>query len=127
MSNHKKFFTVEEANTLLPKLNFMVEKIRTLKTEIAFQIPELGPALSKAKINGGSKNGANYVLKLTRFYDHINSIMEMGCMLKDIDLGLIDFPSIREGREVYLCWRFGEDRVSFWHDLDAGFNGRKPI
>ncbi len=48
-------------------------------------------------------------------------------MLKDIDLGLIDFPSIREGREVYLCWRIGEDRVGFWHDLDAGFNGRKLI
>lgn len=127
MSSHKEFFTVEEANALLPKLSFMVERIRALKAEITSRIPELGPALSKAKTNGGSKDGANYVLKLTRLYDHINSIMEMGCVLKDIDLGLIDFPSIREGREVYLCWRLGEDRVRFWHDLDAGFNGRKPI
>lgn len=87
MSSHKKFFTVKEAIVLLPKLNFMVEKVRTLKTEIAFQISELGPALSKAKINGRSK----------------------------------------KGRGVYLCWRLGEDRVNFWHDLDASFNGRKPI
>jgi hypothetical protein len=127
MSRHKRFFTVEEANALVPKLIVLVEKMRTLKIEIDSRVPELEPALSKAKINGGRKNGANYVLKLTRFYDCINSITEMGCMLKDIDWGLIDFPSIREGREVYLCWRLGEDRVSFWHDLNAGFNGRKPV
>jgi len=127
MSRGKRFFTVEEANALVIKLSAIVEKLRALKMEIASQIPELEPTLSKAKINGGHKNGANYVLKLTRFYDQINSITEMGCVLKDVDLGLIDFPSIRAGREVYLCWRLGEDRVSFWHDLDVGFNGRKPV
>jgi hypothetical protein len=123
----KRFFTVEEANALVPKLSFILERIRALKAEITSQIPELKPILSKAKINGGSKNGMNYISKLTRFYEYVNSITQMGCILKNIDLGLVDFPSICEGREIYLCWRLGEDRVGFWHDLESGFSGRKPI
>jgi hypothetical protein len=127
MSSPKRFFTVEEANALVPKLSVIVEEMRVLRMKIASQIPDLEPVLSEAKINGGHKNGANYVVNLTRFYDCLNSISEMGCVLKDVDLGLIDFPSIRDGREVYLCWRLGEDKVRFWHELDTGFNGRKPV
>ncbi len=127
MLMYQRFFTVEEADDILPKLIAVVEDIRSLKMEIASQIPELEPVLSKAKINGGHKNGANYVLKLTKFYDCLSSITEIGCVLKDMDLGLIDFPSIRDAREVYLCWRLGEDRVRFWHELNTGFSARKSL
>jgi hypothetical protein len=127
MSSHKRFFTVEEADALVPRLSIVVEEMGALKMEIVSQIPELEPVLSRAKVNGGYKNGTNYVVKLTKFYDYLNSISEMGCVLKDVDLGLVDFPSIRDGREVYLCWKLGEDKVRFWHELDTGFNGRKPI
>ncbi len=127
MSKHQRFFTVEEANAFIPRLGVLVEQVKSLKGEIVSQIPELEPVLAKAKINGGYKKGVNYVSKLTNFYDFINSIEETGCLLKDIDLGLVDFPSIRDGREVYLCWRLGEDRVRFWHELDTGFAGRKPL
>ena len=48
-------------------------------------------------------------------------------MLRDIDRGLVDFPAIVDGREVYLCWELGEDEVSFWHDLSSGYRGREPL
>ena len=127
MSKKQKFFMVEEANSLIPKLSALVERVRLLKEEISSQAPELEPVLDKAKINGGYKRGAIYVSKLTKFYNCINSITDKGCILKDIDLGLIDFPSIRNGREVYLCWKLGEDSVRFWHEIDTGFAGRKPL
>ena len=50
-----------------------------------------------------------------------------GIVLRDLDSGLIDFPSVRDGREIYLCWIDGEDDIEFWHDLDAGFAGRQPL
>ncbi|HEX3033992.1 MAG TPA: DUF2203 domain-containing protein [Thermodesulfobacteriota bacterium] len=127
MSKHQRFFTVEEANALIPRLGFLVGRVKSLKEEIVSQAPELEPVLSKAKFNGGYKKGINYVLKLNEFYSCLNSITEIGCILKDIDLGLLDFPSVRGGREVYLCWKLGEDRVRFWHELDTGFAGRKPL
>jgi hypothetical protein len=120
MSKHQRFFTIEEVNALIPRLSIIVEQVKLLKEEITSQIPELEPVLSKARVNGGHKNRGGYLLKLTRFYDYLNAITEMGCLLKDIDLGLIDFPSIRDGREVYLCWKLGEERVKFWHEIDAG-------
>jgi hypothetical protein len=51
----------------------------------------------------------------------------MGCILKDINTGLVDFPTVRKGREVFLCWQHGEPEIAFWHDVDAGFAGRQPL
>jgi hypothetical protein len=53
--------------------------------------------------------------------------MDMGVLIKDINTGLLDFPSIRDDHEVYLCWLYGEERIAFWHEIDAGFAGREPI
>ena len=57
----------------------------------------------------------------------IKAIVELGVALKDIEQGLIDFPTERDGRIVYLCWRQGEDEIRFWHELDTGFAGRRPL
>ncbi len=54
-------------------------------------------------------------------------LREMDVMLRDLDRGLVDFPSLREGREIYLCWEEGEDEIAFWHEPDAGFGGRLPL
>jgi hypothetical protein len=59
--------------------------------------------------------------------DMARQITNLGCELKGIDEGLIDFRALREGREVYLCWRLGEERIAFWHDIEAGFGGRQPL
>jgi hypothetical protein len=64
------------------------------------------------------------VMEMRRLLDELHAF---GCELKDPDIGLIDFLALRNGREVYLCWHLGEDRIRFWHDLDAGFVGRQPL
>jgi hypothetical protein len=57
----------------------------------------------------------------------MDSIQEIGCLVKDLDIGLLDFPTLYRGREVYLCWRLGEQRIEHWHGVDEGFRGRKPV
>ena len=57
----------------------------------------------------------------------INEIHETGCVVKDLDEGLVDFPSLRDGQEVYLCWKLGEEHIGYWHGLSEGFAGRKPL
>lgn len=59
--------------------------------------------------------------------DAIESIHETGCIVKDLDMGLVDFPTTYQGREVYLCWKLGEPSIAWWHGVDEGFAGRKPI
>ncbi|HLV01558.1 MAG TPA: DUF2203 domain-containing protein, partial [Acidobacteriota bacterium] len=60
-------------------------------------------------------------------HGYLAKIQDAGCLVKSVDEGLIDFPHIRDGREVYLCWRYGEDDIEYWHEVDAGFAGRTPI
>ena len=57
----------------------------------------------------------------------VNQIQETGVLVKDLDIGLVDFPCLMEGEEIYLCWKLGEDRIAFWHGTDEGFTGRKPL
>ena len=57
----------------------------------------------------------------------IHAIAELGVILKDLEVGLVDFPAHRNGREVYLCWRLGEDHIGWWHEIDSGFAGRQPL
>jgi hypothetical protein len=62
-----------------------------------------------------------------RLVEIVNRIQETGVLVKDLDIGLVDFPSLLEGEEIYLCWKLGEDHIDFWHGVDEGFTGRKPI
>jgi hypothetical protein len=57
----------------------------------------------------------------------LQEIQTLGCVVKDLDMGLLDFPALRDGQEVYLCWRVGEDRIESWHGIDEGYTGRKPL
>ena len=57
----------------------------------------------------------------------IEEVQELGCVVKDLDMGLVDFPTLFEGQEVYLCWKLGEPAITFWHGVDEGFAGRKAI
>jgi hypothetical protein len=77
--------------------------------------------------NGGSKAGSEYAMALQSFNAHLSFFQDLGCELKDLDQGLVDFPSYRDDKLIYLCWKRGEDRVSFWHAIDSGFSGRQPL
>ena len=122
-----RYFTIDEANALLPTLRPMVAALLDARQRIVDAQPELWPVLEKAVGNGGS---AKATLVLTDFEivdKNVKAITALGLEMKDINSGLIDFLAERDGREVYLCWRYSEPRVAHWHDLEAGFAGRKPL
>jgi hypothetical protein len=123
----KKLFTLDEANAFVPQLLDLVPKIQKLSVSMNNNFPDIKNARDKAKWNGGSDQGVDYLNAVLKYNDLMRKIEEMGCEVKGIREGLIDFPSLREGREVYLCWRMPEKEILFWHDLNAGFTGRKPI
>ena len=123
----KKLFTLDEANAFVPQLLDLVPKIQKLSVSLKNNFPDIKNARDKAKWNGGSDQGVDYLNAVLKYNDLMRKIEEMGCEVKGIREGLIDFPSLREGREVYLCWRMPETKILFWHDLNAGFTGRKPI
>jgi hypothetical protein len=122
-----RYFTVEEANALLPSLRPVVAKVLEARQRIIEAQPDLWPVLEKAVGNGGSKKAGEVLADFEKIQNGVQAIEAMGLQIKDINTGLIDFLSERDGREVYLCWRFDEPRVAHWHDLDTGFAGRQPL
>ena len=123
----KKLFTLQEANTFVPQLLDLVPKIQKLSISLSNDFPDIKNAREKAKWNGGSEQGVGYLVAVLKYNNFMHKIEEIGCEVKGIREGLVDFPSIREGKEVYLCWRMPEKEILFWHDLNSGFAGRKPL
>jgi hypothetical protein len=122
-----RYFTVEQANEALARIRPLVERILEIRQELLARRPDLEPVLEKLGSNGGSRAVSEATEAFGQLEKLIHQIQELGAEIKDINTGLLDFRAIREGREVYLCWQFGEERISFWHDLDAGFAGRQPL
>jgi hypothetical protein len=127
MAAGARFFTVEEANACLPRLRQLIEDIHQVQQAVAAARPELWAVFQKAVNNGGRKQASELFFLFQRLERAVNEIKTLGCVLKDIDSGLIDFLSKREEREVYLCWRYGEDEIRYWHELHTGFAGRQPL
>mgnify|MGYP004002527331 FL=1 len=123
----KKLFTLDEANAFVPQLLDLVPRIQNLSVSLNKDFPDIKNAREKAKWNGGSDQGVDYLNAVLKYNDLMHRIEGMGCEVKGIREGLVDFPSLREGREVSLCWRMPEKEILFWHDLNTGFSGRKPI
>ncbi len=122
-----RLFTVEEANALLPKLQELLEDVSRYRDVIRERAPQLEPIIRAATTNGGGKAGSEYGVDAYNLYLSIERIREFGVILKDLDTGLLDFPHEREGRVVFLCWHPPEERVEYWHELEAGYQGRKPL
>lgn len=122
----EKLFTVKEANAALPELRAALDAIHEIKQSLG-ENADLEALWSKAPTNGGGKEGRTYMAALEQISEKLNVIAHMGILLRDIDTGLCDFPSLREGRKVFLCWKADEDEVRFWHGTDAGFAGRQPL
>ncbi len=123
---HERHFTREEANGLLPQLTTMLSQLQDSKDELTDA--EAHEALSEAApANGGGEEGKQVGVAFLEVRRLLETIEQSGIVLRDIDRGLVDFPAVREGREVYLCWELGEDDVGYWHDMDAGYGGREPL
>lgn len=123
-----RYYTLEQANAALPRLNELLSELMEARRAIVDARPELWPVLKKSIGNGGSKKAGELLAEFERVQAVHKVIEEMGVLLKDADIGLLDFlHRASDGREVYLCWRYGEPEVAFWHELHAGFAGRKRI
>ncbi|HEX2468463.1 MAG TPA: DUF2203 domain-containing protein [Solirubrobacterales bacterium] len=123
---HERHFTAEEANALLPRLEPLLVELRKARDQLTDA--EAHEALSGAAPgNGGGTSGRQVGEAFLGVRRKLAELEAMGIVLRDIDRGLVDFPAILEGREVYLCWERGEDRIGFWHHLGAGFGGRQPL
>ena len=122
-----RLFTVEEANALLPRLRKLLGDVALHRDAMREKAPHLQPILESAGANGGGRVGSEYGVEAYKLYLAISRIRELGVILKDLDMGLLDFPHERDGRLVFLCWHPPEERISFWHELEAGYPGRQPL
>jgi hypothetical protein len=124
-----KIFTVQEANALLPDVRIILAKIQRAHREITRYRDEAKKASEAAeKGGGGIAEGVAYASVLTELTVQLAELEGLGVQLKDFERGLVDFPSLRDGRVVLLCWQLGEgDELEWWHDVDAGFAGRTPL
>lgn len=125
-----KFFTVEEANDLLPVIRPKLEEIKTrYENNHAFRDAVRLAATAAADCGGGGlEGGTRYVKSLYKIGKLTTELFELGVQLKDYSRGLIDFPSVRNGQTILLCWQLGEDeRIKWWHETETGFAGRKPL
>jgi hypothetical protein len=122
-----RLFTVEEANALLPTLKELLEDVAVHRDAMREKAPHVEPILRAAGSNGGGRVGGEYGVEAYRLYLAIEGIRELGVLLKDLDMGLLDFPHERDGRVVFLCWHPPEERVGYWHEIEAGYPGRQPL
>jgi hypothetical protein len=123
---HQRHFTREEANAALEGLRPLLQRLRDAKDLLTDE--EAHEALAGAATgNGGGEAGVQVGESFLEVRRLLAALEEAGIVIRDIDRGLVDFPALREGREVYLCWALGEDGVDHWHELDAGYRGRQPL
>lgn len=124
-----KIFTLEEANALLPNVRQILSKIQVSHKSLGKYRKETKKASDAAEFGGGGiRDGIRYAELVTTLTSHISELESLGVQLKDFERGLVDFPSLRDGRVVLLCWQLGEgDELEWWHDVDAGFAGRTPL
>ncbi|HTV74249.1 MAG TPA: DUF2203 domain-containing protein [Candidatus Acidoferrales bacterium] len=131
-----KFFSPEKANALIPKVAPLIDELLNKRRDLAIKLLESDPALRlpPPMIRSSRLAGVRSPFPPPRFGELkseivrlIHRIESLGCIVKDIDLGLVDFPSTRRGEPMYLCWKAGEARVTHWHALDEGFEDRKPL
>jgi hypothetical protein len=123
---HERHYTVDEANALLPSVKPLLRKLRDAKDLLTDS--EAHEALSEsAPANGGGEPGRQVGEAFLEVRRLLGTLQEAGILVRDIDRGLIDFPAIRAGEEVYLCWELGEDAVEYWHDVESGYRGRQHL
>jgi hypothetical protein len=123
----EKLFTLQEANNLIPKLRPLIKRVTLESNALVFLQEEIKKARSKANYGGGSYKGTAYLNHLAALSATINEVEKTGVLVKDYRTGLCDFPHLKDGRIIYLCWKMDEKEIHYWHEVDAGFAGRQPL
>jgi hypothetical protein len=128
-----RYFTVEEARASLPHIRGLLEEAQQRKA----RVEELGGDMARsaaatlgnghAPTNGSQPRRLELERAVSQIEEIVRQVEATGCLVKDIDAGLVDWPHLRDGREVCLCWHLGERDIAFWHEISAGFRGRQPL
>ena len=130
-----KRFTLTEAESLLPEIDSIMREAVSLKAKYLEAEEVIQTFAQRVAMQGGVlvdrdtvlHNRADRDTHGERLKSAVEKLQEFGCVIKDLDIGLVDFPTLFRGREVYLCWKMGEPGIRFWHGMDEGFAGRKQI
>jgi hypothetical protein len=123
----QRYFTLQEANETLDLIRPLMDEVQAIRQKVLKNQPEAWPAIQKSAGNGGNRALSNMVQDFEKFDALVHRIQATDVLIKDINLGLLDFPALKDGREVYLCWQYGEGEIAFWHEIEAGFAGRQSI
>lgn len=130
-----RYFTLVQAELLLARVDPAIRSAIELRAEFEKAENELHDSLRHIMMMGGTLVDQGKIAgqrsrrdsASTRFKDGVDRVQSHGCVLKDLEIGLIDFPTLYRGEEVYLCWKLGEDGIGYWHGVSEGFRGRKKI
>lgn len=122
-----KYFTVDEANALLPTIEPLVADLVSRRARVSRLGMEMGPLLTDVYSNVGGVLASELTQEFAYIERLLKKIEGYGCVVKQAHTGLLDFLSVHNGREVYLCWRYGEEKVAHYHELNSGFNGRRSL
>ena len=126
----KKYFTVETAQIEVPAIKKSLLKLQNLKNGIdailSIRIDQREIEYSEF-LETNTKLSKEFHKLSYEFYKELEKLEKTGCLLKDLEQGLVDFYCKFEGRDIFLCWKLGEDKVKAWHEVDAGFTGRQSI
>jgi hypothetical protein len=130
-----KHFTLAQAQRLIPQVDRLLRDAVSLKQDYERAEAEIQALTDRVMMSGGMSIDREVALEsrnrrdtaLGQLRAAIEGVQETGCIVKDLDMGLIDFPTLFRGVEVYLCWKLGETEIEFWHGVDEGFRGRKAI
>lgn len=122
-----KYYTPKEANALLEIVRPMVGELVRIGELIREHQPEIWAVVEKSAGNGGNPALSKMLPDFDRLDDILHRLQDMAIEVRDISIGLIDFPAVKDGREICLCWKYNEDSIQFWHETEAGFAGRQII
>jgi hypothetical protein len=125
--NQERIFTLTEAKRLIPRLEEHLLAVKRSKEVLVRTKEEIKKASAKASLGGGTFVGPRYITALEEISDNLQAVQEMGVLVKDLDIGLCDFPYLLDGRVVYLCWKLGEPEIAWWHEINGGYAGRQPL
>ena len=122
-----KYYTPKEANIQLEVVRPMVAELISISERVQAHQPEIWSVVEKSAGNGGNPTLSKMLPDFDRLDLILHQLQDMSIEVKDLSTGLIDFPALKDGRVVYLCWKYNEGSIQFWHEIEAGFAGREPI
>lgn len=126
-----RFFTLEEVRALVPRLRTLLTALQIEQHHLEGEVQALNDLTPAMRANGQAITAARLEERITELYASVQEKLQMitalGIEVKDIKSGLVDFPCLRDGRVIYLCWQVDEPTVAYWHEVDAGYRGRQPL